>query len=58
MQKSQHEKVVKSKMAAQKWQDNGKTSRVMHKAYLLEMKFLNLMVEVPRIFEFLQFSRS
>ena len=30
----------------------------MHKAYLNEMKFLNLMVEVPRIFEFFQFFRS
>ena len=25
----------------------------MHKVYLFEMKFLDLMVEVPRIFEFL-----
>ena len=24
----------------------------MHKVYLFEMKFLDLMVEVPRIFEF------
>ena len=31
---------------------------VLHKAYLNEMKFLNLMVEVPRIFEFFQFFRS
>ena len=35
-----------------------KLACAIHKAYLNEMKFFNLMVEVPRISEFFRFFRS